>query len=341
MRDLNKVKYIVLLLLSMIAVGSCNSDDSGTNEEEAVGDEDVDGDGDGDGEVADCETRDDYNLVNGPGVCSVDLDISNLFTMVEENGNRVITANNIPEHEVGVFNNADVSAQDETYTITLTPEVANELTSLQGDTGPEFRFGVLLNGVELDPIAAEPWPHSDLGIMDPDVNWDWNLEALNIGIGLDCNYSHVQPTGQYHSHGAPALYDKIANATGDEMVLVGYAADGFPLYYKYAYETASDNTSSIVAMSSSYRQKTGNRPGDGETAPCSEYDGAYSADYEYIEDLGTLDEANGRTGVTPEYPDGTYYYILTDGDEFPSIPRYFRGTPSVDFAQGGGQGGAP
>jgi len=86
-------------------------------------------------------------------------------------------------------------------------------------------------------------------------------------------------------------------------------------------------------MSSSYQLKSGDRPGDGITAPCGTYNGVYSNDYEFINGLGTLDIANGRTGVTPEYPDGTYYYVITD--EFPSIPRYFRGTPSNDFKIGG------
>jgi len=333
-----------------LSLSSCSSDDdSGVNEpeeEEVIDNSGIDEPGEG-GEVVECEERDDYTLAEGSGECGVTLDIESVFSMIEQDGNRIISANNIPEHEVGSFQNADITAQNETYTITLTPEVASEFTPLQGDGGPEYRFGILLNGIELDPIAAEPWPHE--GIMADGVNWDWNLEALNVRIGLDCNFSHVQPTGQYHSHGAPALYDEIVNATGDEMVLVGYAADGFPIYYRFAYEIADDNTSSVVAMSSSYELRTGNRPGDGITAPCSEYDGGYSADYEYIEGLGTLDEANGRTGVTPQFPEGTYYYILTDGDEFPSIPRFFRGTPSQDFGfgnggggqDGGGQGGPP
>ena len=44
---------------------------------------------------------------------------------------------------------------------------------------------------------------------------------------------------------------------------------------------------------------------------------------------GQLDEANGRIGVTPEFPNGTYYYVLTE--DFPGIPRYLAGTPSNDF----------
>ena len=117
------------------------------------------------------------------------------------------------------------------------------------------------------------------------------------------------------------------------MTLIGYAADGFPIYYKYGYANASDASSAIVELKPGYSLKDGNRPGDGTTAPCGTYDGVYSNDYEYIANQGDLDEANGRSGVTPEYPGGTYYYVLTDN--FPAIPRYFKGTPSNDFKIGG------
>ena len=116
------------------------------------------------------------------------------------------------------------------------------------------------------------------------------------------------------------------------MTLIGYAADGFPIYYKYGYTNPTDSGMGVSIMTSSYQLKSGCRPGDGVTAPCGVYDGIYSNDYEYIAGSGTLDEANGRTGVTPEFPDGTYYYIITD--EFPGVPRMFRGTPSNDFSIG-------
>ena len=173
---------------------------------------------------------------------------------------------------------------------------------------------------------------SDAICEKPLVLNPWNLEALNVRIGLDCNNAHVQPTGKYHYHGSPILFLQSLNISTSEMTLIGYAADGFPIYYKYAFANPGDINSEVVAMASSYRLKSGNRGGDGITSPCDEYIGVYLNDYEYIEDLGTLDEANGRTGVTPEYPGGTYYYVITD--EFPSIPRFFRGTPSQDFKIG-------
>ncbi len=285
----------------------------------------------------------DQELDSSRGNCNIKLDISNTVSTLKNSNNRVITANNIPNHNVGLFGGGQgslnpnaISAQNSTYSITLAPLIANTFTPLLQSTGtsrlgPQYSFGVLLNGIELDPVAAEPFPHNR-DLMDPNLNWEWNLEALGVNLGLDCNNAHVQPSGKYHYHGIPNLYIDNLNTSSNTMTLIGYAADGFPIYLKYAYEIATDNTSNIIEMTSSYRLKSGNRPGDGITAPCDAYDGVYSNDYEFISNLGTLDQANGRTGVTPEFPNGTYYYIITNA--FPSIPRFFRGTPSNSFKIG-------
>lgn len=276
------------------------------------------------------------------GDCSESLSETPQYSESINGSTRTINANCIPDHEVGLFGSGQnalnpnaISAQNETYNITTAPAISTSLTSLLSTSstngGPKYSFGILFNGVELDPVAAEPFPHE--GMMSSNVNWEWNLEALNVNLGLDCNNAHVQPTGKYHYHGVPSLYLDNLNIQNNTMTMIGYAADGFPVYYKYAYQDPNDNNSPVVEMKPSYQLKSGERPGDGETAPCGSYDGVYSNDYEFIEGLGTLDQANGRTGVTPEYPQGTYYYVITD--DFPSIPRYFKGTPSADFKIGG------
>jgi len=231
----------------------------------------------------------------------------------------------------GALNPHSISEQNLVYNLSISPVIAQSLIPLQGPNGPNYSFGIMLNGIELDPVAAEPFPHE--GRDSPNANWDWNLEATNTQLGLDCNNGHVQPSGQYHYHGAPISYLNNLNLSSDSMNLIGYAADGFPIYYKYAFSDPFDETSSIIEMTTSYRLKTGVRPGDGISAPCDEYNGVYVNDYEYLNGLGTLDEANGREGLTPEYPNGTYYYIITEN--FPGIPRYFRGIPSNDFNLGG------
>jgi hypothetical protein len=105
---------------------------------------------------------------------------------------------------------------------------------------------------------------------------------------------------------------------------IGWAADGFPLYAVYGYADADNAEGKIVELKSSNRLKRGTRPA-GAQNPGGKYDGTFIQDYEYVAGAGDLDECNGRFCKTPEYPDGTYAYFLTN--EWPVIPRAFRGTP--------------
>lgn len=326
--ELHKLSLLALATVSFICCSSDDGEDIVTNDEN---------------EIVDVSCTTDLMIDTSRGACNETLSFDSEFEQTISGDTRIITANCIPEHLVGLFgggagslNPNPISEQNETYTITTNPTIASNFTSLLSTTGngsnvgPQYSFGVLLNGVELDPVAAEPFPHE--GPMSVNVNWEWNLEALNVNLGLDCNNAHVQPTGKYHYHGSPVLYVESLNISSTTMTLIGYAADGFPIYYKYAFSDPNDANSNVVEMTPSYQLKSGSRPGDGVTAPCDVYNGIYSNDYEYSNGLGTLDEANGRTGVTPEYPEGTYYYVITD--DFPSVPRYFRGTPSDDFKIG-------
>ena len=264
-------------------------------------------------------------------VCSESLSESIVLNTSVSGNNRIFETNHIPDHLVGKFPNQfnpnKISPIQETLTMSLYPQKQSVKTNLQGSNGPAYAFGIALNGIVFDPVAAEPW-----GKGTSNVNWEWNLEASNNQLGLDCNRAHVQPNGEYHYHGKPELYLQNMAIDGKSMVMVGWAADGFPIYYKYAYEIASDAKSSIIEMKSSYKLKSGNRPGDGISAPCDTYNGKYVNDYEYDVSIGHLDECNGREGVTPEFQAGTYYYVITD--EFPSIPRCLYGSPADDFRIG-------
>jgi len=121
---------------------------------------------------------------------------------------------------------------------------------------------------------------------------------------------------------------------GQKMMLVGYAADGFPIYTSYGHNVAIDPASPLRKMRSSWRLKKGQRTG----GPGGNYDGRFTADYEYVASSGDLDECNGRFGVTPEYPQGIYHYYVTE--EFPQISRFWLGTPDSSFMKRGpGPGG--
>lgn len=269
--------------------------------------------------------------------CTTTLSQKNKVEILTKGDSRIITSNAIPDHKVGAFPNPGnpntISEQKKKYNIPLNPKKATKLTSVSADGFgkgfPAYEFGVALNGVKLEPTAAEFF-----GGRGENMNPEWTLEALStaVNLGDDCNNAHVQPTGEYHYHGTP--WEFIKKVTGKSMSQVGWAADGFPIYYKYGYKDPTDTNSEVVSLISSYQLKKGARPGNGKTAPNGTYDGTYVRDFEFVKGLGDLDIANGRFGITPEFPKGTYYYVITD--DFPSLPRYFVGTPSEDFAVGGG-----
>lgn len=139
--------------------------------------------------------------------------------------------------------------------------------------------------------------------------------------------------------GKPTGYLEGLELSPDEhSPIIGWAFDGFPIYAMYGYADPTDPESEIVEMTSSFKLKEGTRPEPPE-GPGGEYDGAFTADYEYVEGAGTLDECNGRFTVTPDFPEGTYAYFVTN--TWPMIYRNFRGTPiRSDRGGPGGQRGS-
>ena len=282
---------------------------------------------DDDMNMADCSgTTDSYSIDLDATGCresaEADLGVNSLYNVSVSGDSRVIVSNGIPDHNVGMFPNGGnpntISVQDKTFTITTNPTKNATTTSLTTGNGqPRYWFGILDNSVVLAPIAAEFFTNTSNG----EDNTDWNESALssNINLGTDCNNSHVFPNGRYHHHASPSAYIAARGINGTAATQVGWAADGFPIYYKYG-----NKGGAVVELASSYRLKTTDRGGDGVSAPSGCPDGTYTQDYEYVAGLGDLDECNGY-----DDPMLGYIYIITDS--YPSVPRCFSGTPSNDF----------
>ena len=247
------------------------------------------------------------------------------YSWVCNTQNRLLSANGIPNHEVGTFPNANnpntISVQNISETFTISPSVIS-------NSGTSARIvAYALNGIKFDPGTAGRC--NDAGSCSlAGGSGSWSIEALGhdtFDFGDDMNHAHVQPTGAYHYHGIPERYlTKLAK--GEAMTLVGWAADGFPVYARYGYSVADDSGSPIKIMESTWRLKSSadaSRPStkinDGSPIPL----GAFTQDYEYVEGLGDLDRCNGRSGVTPEFPRGIYYYVVIDS--FPYASRCLRG----------------
>lgn len=252
-------------------------------------------------------------------------------TVAVEGARRIIRANGLPDHPTGKFpgrgNPNAIAAQRYAFSVAVSPQRAAKTTPL--GMSP---FGVAVNGVVFDPGANEWW--------NDDRSTGWQYEALGGGrnLGIDPEHAHVQPNGAYHYHGLPTSLVNRLTAGKNQLVLVGWAADGFPIYGPWIPTDANDVNSALKRATPSYRLKAGLRP----EGPGGAYDGKFGQDWEFVAGAGDLDECNGRFGPTPEFPAGTYYYVLTEG--YPFVPRLWRGTPDASFLRrgpppGGGPGG--
>lgn len=250
----------------------------------------------------------------------------NKVSITISGGERVITANGLPDHEPGSFPNPGnpnrIAAQNHNFRIPTHPRTNAAPSDARGAW-----FGVARNGVPFEPGTGEFW----------NGRREWNYEAKSgaIDLGLDAHNAHVQPTGAYHYHGLPRGLIQKLGGDAQRMLLVGWAADGFPIYTSQAHSIATNATSPLKQVRSSWRLKQGTRGG----GPGGNYDGTFTADYEFVPGSGDLDECNGRFGVTPEFPQGTYYYCITE--EFPQLARAWRGTPDASFLKRGPGPGRP
>ncbi len=291
-----------------------------------------------------CTNDNSINLENTS--CIATPTVANSYTETVSGELRTIVTNRVPDHMYGnqvpnIVTNG-LTSTTETFRLDATPTLAASSTSIVDEEfRPAYDMGIALNGVPIDPAPAEPFIFENTSTGE--FNWDWVFEPNNnrAAVGLDCNTSHLQPdmmtgTGLIHYHGDMMDYAEDLNPdinsgnVPDQFLQIGWGSDGFPILYKFGPDAAGN----IKKMTSSYVLKSGDRPGDGESAPCGEYNGKYTNDYEYSEGAGDLDECNGiAQPITIGEETFDYYYVITD--EFPVISRCISGTPGDDFKKGG------
>ena len=222
--------------------------------------------------------------------------------------NRTIKTNALPDTRTGTFPNAGnpntISAQDNTYTFTTEP-------TFVGDATPARTTGVAINGVKFEPGTAET--------VTCDSGETYRVEAVQdaYDLGLDFNNAHVQPDGEYHYHGVSELMVDVFD-DGEDLVHVGFAADGYLMYYSksgayepsYVLSTRPRTGTGCVGSSALGGEPVDDLEG---TTP----DGTYSSDYVFDKTAGDLDECNGTT------IDGEYVYLITDS--YPFVGRCLNG----------------
>ena len=247
-----------------------------------------------------------------------------------------ITSNGIPNHNFNGTGNfaTPVTSNQRDFLIQRNPQIKISITNL----AQNYWDAVMLNGVVLDLLSAGCYnptaQNSDSSgntAIGCNINDDWLLDPLGseYTFGADEHNAHTQPDGTYHYHGDP-----VALWRNDDLLpinipspVIGFAADGFPIYGPYIYDEINQTVRKVI---SGYSLKDGNRPGPDINNPGGNFDGTYIDDYEFT-NSGDLDQCNGME------VNGEYGYYITES--YPWVLNCFVGTVHSSFGKNQNNGG--
>jgi hypothetical protein len=269
------------------------------------------------------------NPTNPSFVFHTTTDSANVLSVCYDNSKVYIRSEGMTTDMGQFLNPGAPSAQGYTFSFTKTPSAAASPVAVP----TVFTIGVLINGLPaFGNSDATSW-NNQSQTNSQQGQHIWNVDAwYGEGFTLDTAFSgHPQQDGAYHSHATPhRLYDFPSSS---HSPIVGFAFDGYPIYGPYGYTNGTSGT--VSRMESSYQLRSITQRhslADGTVLTANNYGpnvstshplGEYIEDYEYVSGLGDLDENNGRTCNTPEYPNGTYaYFITADANDAPAYPYY-------------------
>lgn len=239
----------------------------------------------------------------------------------------LVEGNGIPHYTFVQTTPNALTAANHAYQIPLNPQVADAPTDI-----PLLGFvGVAVNGAPFFGPNEGGIPQAEQ-FGDPIYNND-NSSASADGSGTLMDGCLGHTANEYHYHALLDICLTPESLAEDPWFLpvrdntlpspiVGYAADGFPVYGRYG--CLDEDCNELVEFKSSW-----DMIGDPTTFAWDAYAFNEKNDPQY------LDRCNGRVG-----PDGTYRYHETAG--FPYILGCFTGTATGAGAEeGGGMGGGP
>ena len=214
-------------------------------------------------------------------------------------------------------------------------------------------------------VLAQPPGGGPGGAASGDGIWRRNAAYGEI-LTFDTCEGHQPNDGDYHYHVNPlclraqlndnvvlvrntrvgAIYQEKTSGWTHSPIL-GWAQDGYPIYGPYGYSDPTNPHSAIKRIASSFQLRSittrtslptwslPNHSGVSQQLLTSQYGppvstmyplGRYIEDYDYVAGLGDLDQYNGRSTVTPDFPNGTYAYFVTiDANGNPAFPYVISG----------------
>ncbi|GEM_PF-2418432 len=222
-------------------------------------------------------------------------------------GLRNINANFLADLEADGWDIVDANGNVNTDDLSGPPSSMNVSTCIHVPYDPNFTFVYLIPvtpklansnnvisqieniGVSVDGTPLTGDPPS--ATSGPGGMQSGNSSQINFPSIDPCG-GHPDPAGYYHAHFIPQVMDQVLAANG------------------------------ITEISCTLFEQT-----TGTTLAGFAKDGFPV--YAYAEMPSDLDDCNGRTAATPEYPDGIYHYVAST-TEAPNMPPCLKGVATVE-----------
>jgi hypothetical protein len=256
----------------------------------------------------------------------------------------VISSNDIPNHDFndqGTSFANDVSEQNNTYIIASVPQAEAQVTPISLN----LANAVFLNGATVDLLAAACYDvgnqalgNEKIGCGQNQIDNPWRYDPMSPlnTFGTDSHNAHAQPDGTYHYHGNPlAMFEQDCDIQAAASPVIGFAADGFPIYGSCFTDPISNSVRKAEASFVLKNNGGARIEASGYTTPVAgqgvvasnNYDGQFTGDFEYVAGSGDLDECNGMT------IDGQYGYYITNS--YPWILACYKGQVNDSFSKTG------
>ncbi len=265
----------------------------------------------------------------------------------------IFVSNNIPNHDVGGNTTtgrrfaSQVKENRQAYTLRIprNPQQQSSPSYVEKIAGKLTLNGILLNGVDLDMDSAfcyHPDINAPLNIglgtrVQCGLNADWYaVPANNPDIVTLDEFSGHAFDGRYHYHGdndglshieaGDTLSFNVGDFDPSGSPVVGFAADGYPIYGHYFYDVATGGLRKAKSSWKTYLQERTTPQGSNLEAPSitTHVRGLFVEDWYYEPGSGDLDECNGMTDAYGNYG---YYYT----ESYPYGPLCVKGIPDQSF----------
>lgn len=256
---------------------------------------------------------------------------SNLMTIEKDSANDhlVVTGNGIPNYKPSVMGievtngwNTDVNGGFEALKLS-----ENNLGASGGNNPNQIVAAIETFRIPLSPVNNLSATDTSLGTVGMALNgipvynpFEDNEETAAYGRIFSNCCGHPQRNGVYHYHKYPTCLRLISDNWKSEKEkcdeidalliakghspLIGFASDGWPIYGPVGWK--NENSQTGVLLKSSY---TGFNDAAGNPT--------------YVDGSGDLDECNGITSPTPEFPEGIYHYVMSiEADSDGTVLRY-------------------